>query len=257
MFKIKHNSDSTIKYKARLVAKGFTQRYGLDYQETFSPVIRFSTFRLLVATAIRLGMAIDHIDMETAFLNGELHETVFMEQPEGCISEQYPEKVCLLNRALYGLKQASRVWNENVDKILNKLGFEKSNYEPCVYYKRKDKCFILFALYVDDFLLIYNNSELCKKVKKELTKEFIIRDLGRIKYFLGMNIEYSCNNIVISQKDYILRLLTKYGMSEANPVSTPLVLNSKVSDKNTESEKCGSDVPYQGLIGSLMYLAQI
>lgn len=182
VFRTKRNTmGEIVKYKARLVAKGFTQEYGVDYYETFSPVVRHSSIRLLIALSAELNLNIDHLDVDTAFLNGELSEKIYMYQPEGFIDSNNKEKVCLLKRAIYGLKQSSRVWNKKVENVLEKLGFKKSNYEACIYFKVLDKSIIIIALYVDDFLIFSNDEKDCLKLKDQLMKCFKIKDLGKAK----------------------------------------------------------------------------
>lgn len=174
----RNNAGNVVRYKARLVAKGCSQVHGIDYEETFSPVVRNSTIRALFALAVEQDLEIDHLDVSTAFLNGELDEVVYMQQPEGFINEGNEDKVCLLKRALYGLKQSARVWHEKVEKVLFNLAFEQSAHESCVYYKIDGDIIVIIALYVDDFLLISNNDSERARIKEELLKEFKIKDLG-------------------------------------------------------------------------------
>lgn len=219
-------------YRARLVGKGFTQKAGIDYQETFSPVIRHSTLRLLFAISVQLGMDITHLDVKTAFLNGHLKESIFMHLPEG-----FPiinsNKVLKLRKAVYGLKQSSLAWYKRVEEILCKLGFRKCRLEPCVCVKNhSDNKKTIVGLYVDDFL-VYSN---CKS-----------------ENYLGVivNINKSTNVITLDQEQYINQLLEKFDMSESHAVETPIECKLNVDKSNV----CEQKLPYQKLIGSLMYLA--
>ncbi|PZC74114.1 hypothetical protein B5X24_HaOG208365 [Helicoverpa armigera] len=182
IFKYKFDADGNKTYKARLVAKGFTQSYGVDYFETYSPVVRRSTVRLLLSLAVEKDLFISHFDVNTAFLNGDLHERVYMRQPEGCIDENSKEKVCLLEKAIYGLKQASRSWNEKVNEVLLSLNFKRCDFDNCLY---KNNNFYI-ALYVDDFLLFYKDKRQKEVLLDNLRKHFSIKDLGEARQVLGM-----------------------------------------------------------------------
>lgn len=253
VFKIKRNQNGEIvTYKARLVAKGFTQKYGLDYTETFSPVIRLSNLRLLFAMTVELNLETDHLDVETAFLNGEIDEQIYMAQPEGFEEPGSENKVCLLNKAIYGLKQSSRLWYEKAHRILLNMNYKQSKVEPCKFYKNTRCSIVVIALYVDDFFLFYNDFDEAKRLKSELHKNFHMKDLGPISYCLGMKIERnrSTNELKISQEQYILKLLSKFQLLESKAVSTPMEQNKQLSFKGEQYE-----APFQQLIGSIMYLA--
>lgn len=251
VFRTKRNSAGDIKYKARLVAKGFTQEFGSDYNETFSPVVRHSSIRLLIALSAELDLDIDHLDVNTAFLNGELSEEIYMHQPEGFIDSNSKDKVCLLKKAIYGLKQSSRVWNKKVEEVLIKLGFQKSKYEACIFFKISNK--FIVALYVDDFLIFSNDKNEKAKLKEQLKKNFKIKDLGQAKRCLGLNIERDRKSkiIRINQKDYILELLA----SICQKRSVLQLLCKQVSNLLVMTNRVLIMLPYQQLIGALMYLA--
>lgn len=250
VFTVKNDVNGEIKHKARLVARGFNQKYGEDFTETFSPVVRNSTVRLLFALSVNLNLEINHIDVTTAFLNSELIETIFMTQPEGY---EINNKVCLLKKSIYGLKQSSRMWNKQVEKLLQKLGYKISLYEPCVFYKKISNSIVIIALYVDDFIIFSNNNEEKNLLIKVLSENFKIKDLGEIKKCLGLNItrDNIKHEIRINQKDYILKLLDKFSMAEAKTVSTPIEANLKLEKGLT----CDETIPFRCLIGSLMFLA--
>lgn len=251
VFKKKCDGDK-VSYRARLVARGFTQKEGIDFEETFAPVIRYSSLRLLFALSLKLNLKITHLDVKTAFLNGFLKEDVLMRQPEGFIKKENANKVCKLKRAIYGLKQSSRAWNLRVDEVLLKSGFKKSVYEPCLYVKQGDNNLLtIIALYVDDFLVFSNDTKGTESLKIQLRSEFKIKDLGEVKQFLGMKIIRDDNTISLSQEQYIDQLLKRFNLVECNSVCTPLPENF---DFNLIGKSAQNPL-YQRLIGSLMYLA--
>jgi hypothetical protein len=237
------------KFKARLVARGFSQVEGIDYTDTFAPVVRHSTLRILFSIATELELEIDHIDVTTAFLNGELNEKIYMEQPSGF---KNCDKVCLLNKSLYGLKQASRMWNIKIHDFLAQNNFTQSKCEPCIYTKKTKTEFIIIALYVDDFYIFHNNC--IHNFLQLLQANFEVRYLGKLNNCLGINVYRQKGITTLDQTEYIKRLLVKYGMSECKPVSTPLPVNCKLEKSN---KKCLDDdvYRYRQLLGSLMYLS--
>ena len=208
VFKKKCDSEGKISYRARLVARGFNQKQGIDYNETFSPVVRHSTLRLLIALSAQLNLEILHLDVKTAFLNGLLKEQVFMYQPVG-LKFFDENKVLKLKKAIYGLKQSSRAWYERIYSVLIDLSYKQSETEPCLFIKQDKNVITYIALYVDDFFVFSNNKKEMLFLKEQLGKQFKIKDLGRAKNILGMKIDYDDkdNSIHVSQEDYIDRLL--------------------------------------------------
>lgn len=251
VFKKKTDSDNKVVYRARLVAKGFTQKAGIDYQETFSPVIRHSTLRLLFAISVQLGMDITHLDVKTAFLNGHLKESIFMHLPEG-FPMNSSNKVLKLRKAVYGLKQSSLAWYNKVEEILCKSGFKKCKLEPCVFVNNhSDNKKTIVGLYVDDFLVFSNCKSESDNLIDILSKKFKVKNLGRVRNYLGMRVDKSTNVVTLDQERYIDQLLEKFDMSECHAVETPIECKLNVNKSNV----CEERLPFQKLIGSLMYLA--
>lgn len=253
VFRKKRGPDGQlIRYKARLVAKGYTQEYGIDYKETYSPVVRYSTIRTLMAMAVNLGLHIDHMDVKTAFLNGELQETVYMEQPRGYKVNGKENHVFKLNKALYGLKQASKAWYDKIDSALTDLHFRKTLSEPCVYIKSDNaEDITILALYVDDILIISKDTPEKKRLKMGLMRKFEMKDLGRATHVLGMRVNQEQTKITLDQKSYIQKVLEQFNMTDCKPVSTPLECGMKL-EKGDQNDM---DSKYRSLVGSIMYLA--
>lgn len=256
VFKVKRDKNGNPeRFKSRLVAKGFSQKEGIDYFETFSPVIRHSTLRFLIALSAKYSFEIHHLDVATAFLNGELKEEIYMTQPEGFVQKGEETKVCRLKRAIYGLKQSARAWNEKLNQSFIGLGFKRSKLEYCVYFKRVNDKIIIIATFVDDLFCFSDGSNLIKETKSELMRQFKMTDLGIASYFLGVNMvtDPKTGDISLDQKQYILKLLKQYGMEDCNPISTPMEVRSKI-EQTDEDQEPAEGVPYQNLVGGLMYL---
>lgn len=255
VFKVKCDGGGKKLYRARLVAKGYTQKEGIDYNQTFAPVVRHSTLRFLIALAVQFDLKIIHLDVKTAFLNGALKEDVYMQQPEGFVSKGNESKVFKLKKAVYGLKQSSRAWNEKVDEVLLKIGYRKSLLEPCLYIHKSNNLFTIIALYVDDFFVFSNDPVEVNSLESYLGQNFKIKNLGEAKQCLGVRIirDYRNNFITLDQECYIDEILKKFNMLDCNSVSSPLDCNFDFEE--TKNETCDIKLPFQQLIGNLMYLA--
>ena len=254
IFKVKYNGEGeAIRFKSRLVAKGYSQRHGIDFEETFSPVVRFSSIRTLLALAVQKGMIVHQMDIVTAFLNGELQEEIYMQQPDGYQISGKESLVCRLKRSLYGLKQASRCWNQALKEFMVQAGFVQSNADPCIFTRLGEHTTIL-AVYVDDLIIITDDMEVMLEAKGLLSKRFKMKDMGQIHYCLGVNIVYGPNCVWMHQWQYITLMLRKFGLVDANTVSTPADCNVKLL-KNDHVSKSTDQVNYQSMVGSLLYIA--
>ena len=181
IFKIKYNGQGSIeRFKGRLVAQGHTQKYGIDYEETFAPVAHYSSIRTILAYAVEKRMKIHQMDVITAFLNGDLNEDIYMEQPPGYVQEGKEKLVCKLKKSLYGLKQSPRCWNEKLTQHVKSLGFEESGADPCIFTRRKNQKVEIIAIYVDDLIAITETDEEMRRLKKSLTSTFKMKDLGEL-----------------------------------------------------------------------------
>ena len=259
VFKVKYTSDGEVeRFKGRLVAKGYAQAYGIDYEETFAPVVRFASIRTIIAFAVQNNLLIHQMDVVTAFLNGNLCEEIYMQQPDGYIQEGNEHLVCKLKKSLYGLKQSPRCWNTALDDQLKSLQFVQSNADPCVYVQRKSASLIIIAVYVDDLIVIANTTEEMQNVKNVLATKFKMKDMGQLHYCLGISIvqlgDGSHQCIYMHQQQYITNLLMRFRMTEANIVSTPVDTSVKLK-RNDKTSKQVSSVLYQSIVGSLLYAA--
>ena len=256
IFRLKYGSSGNIeRFKGRVVAKGYSQKYGIDYDETFSPVVRFSSVRTLLAYAVENDMMIHQMDVNTAFLNGSLNEEIYMEQPEGYVVSGKEHLVCKLKKSIYGLKQSPRCWNSAFHQHMEQLGFKQSSADPCVYIQTGDSLNII-AVYVDDLILICKSEEEMLKLKRSLSARFSTKDMGELHYCLGINIfqdkEQKC--LWLNQELYIKKLIQKYGLSDAKEVHTPADLNVKLLKDDSVSKPVDPST-YQSMVGSLLYAA--
>ena len=256
VFKVKTNADgSTERFKARLVAQGYTQKVGLDYDETFSPVVRSESIRSVISLACKEGLKLHQMDVTTAFLNSELDQVIYMKQPEGFAADGQEHLVCRLKKSLYGLKQSSRCWNQVLDAQLKGMGFQQSQSDPCVYTSKKDGLFII-AVYVDDILLCAKSEETIAQVKQDLEKCFQLKDMGELHYFLGINVKrnYETGKMWIGQPEYTKAVLKNFGMEKCKPANTPVTSGTKLLKATDESERVDSKL-YQSAVGCLLYLS--
>ena len=255
VFKIKRNADGSVeRFKARLVARGFSQQPGVDYTETFSPVTRFSSVRTVLAIANQLDMDIHQMDVETAFLNGDLDEEIFMKQPTGFVMKGKENFVCKLHKGLYGLKQAARCWYQMLNDYVQKSGFIQCPSDPCLYYKKFGRDLVLLAVYVDDLLIAASNIKLLTHIKQNFSKRFRMRDMGELHLILGMKVsrDRKSKKLMLSQERFLQNLLKDHRMDSCNPVSTPLEPGLQLVKHEGDPVKLKE---FQGLVGSLTFLA--
>nr|GEY18179.1 retrovirus-related Pol polyprotein from transposon TNT 1-94 [Tanacetum cinerariifolium] len=211
LYKTKLNErGEIIKHKARLVVKGYSQRKGLDYDEVYASVSRWDTVRSLVVVAARKKWEIHQLDVKCAFLNRELKETVFINQPHGFIKEGEEFKVCRLKKALYGLNQAPRAWFTRIECYFVREGFQKSDYDHTLFTKNTGERVVIVSLYVDDLIYTGNDKELCNSFKLSMMKEFKMTDLGSMKYFLGVEVNQNAEGISMCQKRYAKEVLQRF-----------------------------------------------
>lgn len=244
-------SGNAVKCKVRVVAKGCSQEYLQDYTETFAPVARIASFRFLLAFANQFNLLVHHMDVQTAFLNGNLKEEIYMEVPEGFACNK--NQVCKLNKALYGLKQAARCWYEMLDQALRDKGFVSSAVDPCIYILDRGDVNknVYIVLYVDDLILITACIKLMNEIKRYLMNRFKMVDLKEIKLFLGIRVTRENDKFCLDQSSYIRTVLKKFNMEDCNPISTPL--ESKLDYLALNSDE-HYDAPCRNLIGCIMYI---
>lgn len=242
------------------MAKGYNQQEGLDYHETYSPVAKMVTVRCVIAVAVSRGWPIQQMDVYNAFLQGDLEEEVYMEIPEG-FRRQRENKVCKLLKSLYGLKQASRQWNLELTTALFAAGFTQSAHDYSLFTMKKAEDIVLVLVYVDDLLITRSSAELITVTKAVLHQQFKMKDLGDLKYFLGIDVLRSDIGVILNQRKYILELISEIGLSGAKPTNTPLESNLRLTtveyDQSTgvhEDDLLIDISSYQRLMGNLCML---
>ena len=252
IFKNKTDSDGVIiRNKARLVAKGYSQQEGIDYDETFAPVARLEAIRIFLAYAAHKKFKVFQMDVKSAFLNGELEEEVYVEQPPGFIDPKYPDHVYRLDKALYGLKQAPRAWYETLAQFLLESGFKRGAIDKTLFYLNHGKDLLLVQIYVDDIIFGSTNNKLCEKFSKLMQSRYQMSMMGEMSYFLGLQVKQTDDGIFINQSKYTKNLLKRFNMQDSSPASTPIATATKLDPHE------GKEVDvthYRGMIGSLLYL---
>lgn len=199
------------------MAKGFTQTYGVDYWETFSPVAKLNTVRVLLSLAANLDWPLHQLDMKNAFLHGDLDEEVYMDIPLGYTGSSETKVVCKLEHALYGLKQSPRAWFGRFSSAMRKYGYRQSNFDHTLFLKHQQGKVTALIVYVDDMIIMGDDVDEISRLQGQLSIEFEMKNLGRLKYFLGIEVVRSRKGIFLSQRKYVLDLLIEVGLLECKP----------------------------------------
>ncbi|KAJ9551943.1 hypothetical protein OSB04_015988 [Centaurea solstitialis] len=262
----RNEKNEIVRYKARLVAQGFSQRPEIDYEETYSPVVDATTFRYLISLVIQEGIDMRLMDVVTAYLYGSLDTDIYMKLPEGlklpesCKVSSREHCSIKLNKSLYGLKQSGRMWYNRLSEYLLKEGYKNDSICPCIFIKRSGPEYVIIAVYVDDLNIVGTPGELPRAIEC-LKRGFEMKDLGKTKFCLGLQIEHLKDGILVHQETYIEKVLKRFYMDKSHPLSTPMVVRSLDVEKDhfrppTDDEDIlGPEVPYLSVIGALMFLA--
>jgi hypothetical protein len=234
------------------VAKGYSKVEGLDFDETYAPVARLESFRILLAYATYHGFKLYQMDVKSAFLNGPIKEEVYVEQPPGFEYSEYPNHVYKLSKALYGLKQVPRAWYECLRDFLIANGFKVGKADPTLFTKTIASGLFVCQIYVDDIIFGSTCKSTCEEFSRIMVQKFEMSMMGELKYFLGFQVKQLQEGTFISQTKYIQDILTKFGMKDAKPIKTPMGTNGHL-DLDTGGKSVDQNV-YRSMIGSLLYL---
>lgn len=257
VYKLKHQTDGSVKYKARLVARGFSQVYGENYWDTYAPVVKSSTIRMLMACAVERDMCVEQIDVRNAYVKSDLKEIIYMRQPYG-FEEGGDDVVCKLNKSLYGLKQAGFEWNKCLNTYLeNELKFERLKSDPCVYINNLSDNIIIITIYVDDILIFSKDPVLIRNFKSKFNTRFEIDDMEQCKKIIGIEVERAAEYIDIHQRAFIKEIIGETKLGMCHPVQTPVNTSLELV---CPEEDCGNcelieGKEYRSIVGKLQYLA--
>ena len=229
VFRVKYKPDGSLdRYKARWVVRGFSQRPGVDFGETFSPVVKPAMIRTVLSLVASRGWQARQLDVSNAFLHGNLSERVYCQQPVGFVDPSHPDAVCLLSKSLYGLKQAPRAWYERFAGFIAMIGFTPTGSDTSLFVLRRGQDMAILLLYVDDMIITASSSSLLQHIIAELQGEFAVKDMGDLHFFLGVEVTRSAHDFHLSQAQYAEDLLDRAGMSNCRPISTPIDVKPKL-----------------------------
>ncbi|KAH9767601.1 hypothetical protein KPL71_011332 [Citrus sinensis] len=252
VFRRKYNSDGSLQtFKARLVAKGFKQRNSIDYFDTYAPVARLTSIKVLFAIASLNNLYVHQMDVKTAFLNGDLDEEIYMEQPEGFVLPGNEKNVCKLVKSLYGLKESPKQWHEKFYSVILSHGFKHNNADKCIYFKFTNDFDVIICLYVDDLLIFGTNMQGVDDTKKYLTSQFKMKDLGKVDTILGVKVNKHSGGYSLCQSHYIEKVLLKFNYLKFKEANTPYDSSIKLLEN---SGRVVAQLEYASVIGSLMYV---
>ena len=255
VYKTKRNPDGSVRFKSRLVIRGFQQVEGVDYGDTYAPVSKLTTFRLLISLAAQYGWVVDHLDVVTAFLNPKIdREHVYMVLPPGLewLDPRFsPSGIVLLLKALYGLKQAPRLWYDEINRFLLSIGLRQSPTDPNLYVGSG----VLLLLYVDDIILVHTSPNGGEPTKRQLLEKYKMTDLGKACRLLGVEIYQGIEGISLCQGDYIRKVLRRFGMQGCHGVHSPMDPNVCLNNEKCEDKRVPDHKQYLSMVGSLMYAA--
>lgn len=251
---IKYLANGSIdRYKSRWVARGYNQEYGIDYAETFSPVVKTLTIRLVLQLAVTRAWPIKQLDVNNAFLQGTLMDEVYVSQPPGFVDTDRPHYVCRLKKALYGLKQAPRAWYQELRNFLLQTGCINSVADTSVFVYIKGAHIVYILVYVDDIIITGSSSLIVDGVIHVLATRFSLKEPTDLHYFLGVEATRTSAGLHLMQRKYIIDLLTKTKMLDAKPVLTPMSVSPKLTLKSGTVMADPSE--FRMLVGSLQYLS--
>jgi hypothetical protein len=241
-----------VRYKSRLVAQGYSQKEGIDYEETFPPVACLVAIRILLAFFVAKGFKLYQMDLKSAFLNGFLEEEVYVRQPPGFASVKFPHKVYRLRKALYGLKQAPRAWYGRLRGFLFSKGFEMGKVDKTLFLLRQGNDILIVQVYVDDIVFGSSSHSLVVRFAEDMSKEFELSMMGELQFFFGLQMKQTKEGTFVHQARYTQDILKNFKMDDSKPLSTTMstttALNADEDGEPVDQKE------YRSMIGSLLYL---
>lgn len=233
IYKLKYRADGSLeRHKARLVVLGNKQKEGVDYKETFAPVVKMTTVRMFLEVAAARNWELHQMDVNNAFLHGDLEEEVYMQMPPGFRNGEDKNSVCFLKKSLYGLKQAQRCWFVKLKGALTTYGFKESHGDYSVFFLRQGTCEIYIFVYIDDLIIGGNDTNGIASFKTYLSKCFHMKDLGSLKYFLGIEVARNREGIFLCQRKYTLDIISEVGCLGSKPITSLMEQQQRLALSN-------------------------